>query len=85
MVQVPALTKVMVKPDTVQTLVVLDVRVTVFPVASVVGATVSDPVARLWLAGWAYVIVCVPSGVTAEDAAELDPVPVAFVAAAVNV
>ena len=82
---VPADTKVIVNPDTVQTLVVVDARVTVFPVASVVGATVSDPVDRLWLAGWAYVIVCGPRGVTAADDEDGLLVPPELAAVAVKV
>lgn len=83
--QVPVATKVMVRPETLQTEGVLDARVTVFPVASVVGATVIDPVARLWFAGWAYVIVCGPRGVTTEDAPEALLVPPELVAVAVKV
>lgn len=51
-VHVPAATKMIVKPDTVQTLVVFEARVTEFPVALVVGATVSELVASSWFAGW---------------------------------
>ncbi len=85
MVHVPVATKVMVKPETVQTPVVPDVRVTEFPVAFVVGATVSEPVESDWSAGWAYVMVCVPRGVTDDDEPDAELVPPALDAVAVNV
>ena len=50
-VQVPVETKVITKPETVQTLGVLEVSVTVKP-ESAVGATVSVPVLSSWFAGW---------------------------------
>lgn len=82
---VPAVTKVIVYPETVHTDVVVDASVTVPPVASVVGATVSEPSERACVDGWAKVMVWVPLGVTAVDAAELLLVPPEFDAVAVKV
>ena len=50
---VPAETKVITKPDTVQTEGVVEANETVKP-DEAVGATVNEPVASIWLAGCAY-------------------------------
>jgi hypothetical protein len=47
---------VITKPDTVQTDGVVEANETVKP-DEAVGATVNEPVASIWLAGCAYVIV----------------------------
>ena len=82
-VQLPAVTKVRVLPETVQTLVVALVKATLRPELAV--ALRVGVVPKFWLPGLEKVIVCVAFGVTDVDAPELTLVPLLFVAFTVNV
>ena len=84
--QVPAATRLIVKPDTVQIVGEVEVSVTVRPELAV-GATVIDGVESTWFAGLVKVIVWLRSvpGVTAFDGADAGLGPTALVALTVNV
>lgn len=82
--QVPVVTKVSVPPVvTVQTPVLVVVKETARPELAM-ALSVGD-VPKVWVPGFANVIVCGPFGVTLLDAADEAPVPVALVAVTVKV
>jgi hypothetical protein len=83
-VQVPVETKPSVPPGViVQTAVVEDVNETARP--ELADAMSVGDVAKLCVPGFAKVIVCEVVGITEFEAADAVPVPIAFVAATLNV